>query len=130
MTITVNLTNVPVGVTVSANAGSVSVSAATVTPVQVAIGNALPAHGHNATDVFVSDIGATYFAVDTELNGVLSSIDTALGVSWSTIAGKAAAAHTHSAADITSGTLSDSRLSVNAKAAVESFIHPFLLGGL
>ena len=39
-------------------------------------------------------------------------------------------AHVHDTADITSGTLADARLSANARGAVESFIHPFLLGGL
>ncbi len=38
--------------------------------------------------------------------------------------------HVHAASDITSGTLSDSRLSTNARQSVESFVHPFLLGGL
>jgi hypothetical protein len=38
--------------------------------------------------------------------------------------------HTHAASEIASGTLSDARLSVNARSSVESFIHPFLLGGL
>jgi hypothetical protein len=38
--------------------------------------------------------------------------------------------HIHAASDITSGTLSDLRLSANARASVESFVHPFILGGL
>lgn len=38
--------------------------------------------------------------------------------------------HAHDASDVTSGTLSDSRLSTNARQSVESFVHPFLLGGL
>ena len=38
--------------------------------------------------------------------------------------------HTHAASEIASGTLSDARLSVNARSSVESFVHPFLLGGL
>jgi len=35
-----------------------------------------------------------------------------------------------SASDLTSGTLSDSRLSANARQSVEQFIHPFLLAGM
>ena len=49
MTISVNLTDTPVGVTVSANAGSVSVSAATVTAVQVGIGDTFIPATHGGT---------------------------------------------------------------------------------
>ena len=49
MTISVNLTDTPVGVTVSANGGSVNVSAATVTAVQVGIGNTAIPSTHGGT---------------------------------------------------------------------------------
>jgi hypothetical protein len=86
-----------------------------VTP--TSIGAATASHGHNASDVFVSDIGAIYFSVDTELPGVLSSIDTGLGTVWSAIGGKAAASHTHAAGDITSGTIASARLASGTASA-------------
>ena len=49
MTISVTLTDAPVGVTVSANAGAVSVSAATVTAVQVGIGDTAIPTTHGGT---------------------------------------------------------------------------------
>ena len=59
---------------------------------------------------------------------------TAGASSWNDITGKPTEfpplSHTHSASDITSGSLSDQRLSANARQAVEQFIHPFLLAGM
>jgi hypothetical protein len=94
MTISVNLTDAPVGVTVSANAGSVSVSAATVTGVQVGIGDtAIPTthggtHALGGSDAVLLDAGqidtsgyeisSTYQNYFDRLSQLLSGYDSAI----------------------------------------------------
>jgi hypothetical protein len=177
MTISVTLTDAPVGVTVSANAGSVSVSAATVSAVQVGVGEtATPTthggthaaggsdpitlavsqvtglqtaldnkadatHGHIGNDVTIYNEDGDYPATVSDTNvevflwNVSTQSQTRTGFAARQAVNRvlidaAAASHTHTASEITSGTLSDSRLSTNARQSVESFVHPFLLGGL
>lgn len=86
MTISVNLTDSPVGVTVSANAGAVSVSAATVTAVQVGIGDTLAPTTHGGTHaagggdpiaIVQSQVGSSLG--NNNLAGDLNQIVTAAG---------------------------------------------------
>ena len=86
MTISVNLTDSPVGVTVSANAGAVSVSAATVTAVQVGIGDTLAPTTHGGThaagggdpiSIVQSQVGSSLG--NNNLAGDLNQIVTAAG---------------------------------------------------
>ena len=97
MTISVNLTDQPVGVTVSANAGTVSVSAATVTAVQVGIGNTTVPATHGGTHaaggsdpitVSASQIGSGTIATDRLGSGTASSSTYLRGdQTWAAVSG-------------------------------------------
>ena len=94
MTISVNLTDTPVGVTVSANAGAVSVSAATVTAVQVGIGDTFSPSTHGGThaaggsdpvllipeqiDTSGLEMTSTYFTYYQYLSQLLVGVDDAV----------------------------------------------------
>jgi len=94
-----------------------------------AIGAAVATHFHGNIST-AGAIGSTSGqVVVTTTGGVLT---TAATISSSSVSGLAASATTDAtnATNITSGTLSDSRLSTNARQSTESFIHPFLTGGL
>ena len=83
MTISVNLTDTPVGVTVSANAGSVSVSAATVTAVQVGIAETAVPYTHGGTHAAGASDPVTLAVsqvtgLQTALDGKASSSDSRL----------------------------------------------------
>jgi len=97
MTISVTLTDQPVGVTVSADAGAVSVSAATVTAVQVGIGDtAIPtthggthaAGGSDPIPVSASQIGSGTIATDRLGSGTASSSTYLRGdQTWAAVSG-------------------------------------------
>lgn len=95
MTITVNLTSAPsvqVGVGGSAPVAHAASHAAGGSDILTAsaIGAADFSHGHNAADVFMDGIGATYISTDSQLPDVISSIDLAIAGTYVAIAGRAA----------------------------------------
>jgi hypothetical protein len=181
MTISVTLTDAPVGVTVSANAGAVSVSAATVTAVQVGIAETAVPSAHSGTHAAAGSDPITVGTVSGRIVTTTTGGKLSAGTISEVVAGQAVAPSgltvsppnvtagnfpgdlipfsiTYDAASVftvnalgdvgtpgiieaavfsgamdatnLTGTILDARLPANSREAAESFIHPFLLGGL